>query len=161
MKQIAFCSLLFLCVLAMGCVATDDRDALKTKPIELKFTAVGGAAIDLAELRGKVVLIDFRATWCGPCRGETPNIVATYNKYHNQGFEIVGISLDQDKNALLAYTKENGMTWPQYFDGNAWSNDISTSFGINAIPAMWLIDKKGMLVTTHGRDDLAGRPRSC
>ena len=70
---------------------------LKSKPMELAFTALDGSAIDLAKLRGKVVLIDFWATWCPPCRGETPDVVAAYQKYHDKGFDILGISLDQDK----------------------------------------------------------------
>jgi hypothetical protein len=86
-----------------------------------------------------------------------PNVVAAYKKYHDQGFEIVGISLDQNKDALLAFTKEKGMVWPQYFDGQGWSNEISSKFGIRSIPAMWLVDQKGILVTTEGRDDLAGQ----
>jgi len=132
-------------------------DDLKSKPMDLKFTAVDGTAIDLANMRGKVVLVDFWATWCPPCREEVPNVVATYKKLHDKGFEIVGISLDQDKDKLLAFTKDNGMTWPQYFDGQGWNNTISKSFGINSIPAMWLVDKKGMLVTTDGREDLAAQ----
>jgi len=132
-------------------------DDLKSKPMDLKFTAVDGTAVDLANLRGKVVLVDFWATWCPPCREEVPNVVAAYKKYHDQGFEIVGVSLDQDKDKMLAYTKENGMLWPQYFDGQGWGNSVSKGFGINSIPAMWLVDKKGMLVTTNGRDDLAGQ----
>jgi thiol-disulfide isomerase/thioredoxin len=132
-------------------------DDLKSKPMDLKFTAVDGTAINLADMRGKVVLIDFWATWCPPCREEVPDVVAAYQKYHDKGFEIVGISLDQDKDKLLAYTKEKGMLWPQYFDGLGWDNNVSKSFGINSIPAMWLVDKKGMLVTTDGREDLAGQ----
>jgi thiol-disulfide isomerase/thioredoxin len=138
-------------------VITDRLAQLKTQPMDLKYTAVDGTAVDLGALRGKVVLIDFWATWCGPCVGEVPNVVAAYQKYHDQGFEIVGVSLDQDKDAMLAFTKEHGMTWPQYFDGKVWKNEISTSYGINSIPAMWLVDKKGMLVATNAREDLAGQ----
>jgi thiol-disulfide isomerase/thioredoxin len=130
---------------------------LKKNPIDLKFTAVDGSAIDLAAMRGKVVLIDFWATWCPPCRAEVPHVVAAYKKYHDQGFEIVGISLDQDQKSLADFTKQNGMVWPQYFDGQGWDNKISKGFGIHGIPAMWLVDQKGMLVTTNGRDDLAGQ----
>jgi thiol-disulfide isomerase/thioredoxin len=130
---------------------------LKSKPIDLKFTAVDGTAVDLAQMHGKVVLIDFWATWCPPCREEVPNVVAAYQKYHDKGFEVVGISLDKDKDKLLAFTKENGMVWPQYFDGQFWDNAISKGYGINSIPAMWLVDKKGMLLTMDGRNDLAGQ----
>jgi len=131
--------------------------ALKSKPVHLRFIAVDGRHVDLASLRGKVVLIDFWATWCGPCVGEVPHVVEAYKKYQGQGFEIVGISLDQDKDALTAFTHDHGMTWPQYFDGKGWKNDISSGFGINSIPAMWLVDKHGMLATMNGRDDLAGQ----
>jgi len=130
---------------------------LRSKPIDLKYTALDGREVDLSKMRGKVVLIDFWATWCGPCCAEVPDIVATYKKYHDKGFEVVGVSLDQDKEALAAFTQKNGMTWPQYFDGKGGDNAISNSYGITAIPAMWLIDKKGMLATTEARDGLADR----
>jgi thiol-disulfide isomerase/thioredoxin len=130
---------------------------LKSKPLDLKYTAVDGTTVDLSKMRGKVVLVDFWATWCGPCVGEVPNVVAAYQKYHGKGFEIVGVSLDQDKEAMLAFTKEHGMMWPQYFDGKGWDNAISKGYGIDSIPAMWLVDKKGMVATTDGRDDLSGQ----
>jgi len=130
---------------------------LKSKPMDLAFTALDGSAIDLAKLRGKVVLVDFWATWCPPCRGETPDVVAAYQKYHDKGFEILGVSLDQDKGALQQYITANKMTWPQYFDGKGWDNAISSRFGIQSIPAMWLVGKDGKLVTQDGRDDLDGQ----
>jgi thiol-disulfide isomerase/thioredoxin len=141
-----------LATFTAGCM-----DADFSKPLDLTFTSVDGQQVSLASLRGKVVLIDFWATWCPPCREEVPNVVAAYQKYHDQGFEIIGISLDQDKSALTAFTQQNGMTWPQYFDGQGWQNQISSRFGINEIPTMWLIGKDGILVTKNGRDDLAGQ----
>ena len=111
----------------------------------------------MSKLRGKVVLIDFWATWCPPCREEVPNVVAAYNKFHDQGFDIIGISLDQDKDSLMAFTKQKGMVWPQFFDGQGWQNEISSKFGIDSIPSMWLVGKDGKVVTTNGRDDLAGQ----
>jgi thiol-disulfide isomerase/thioredoxin len=128
-----------------------------TQPLDLKFTAVDGRTVDISKMRGKVVLVDFWATWCPPCRAEVPGVVAAYKKYHNKGFNVVGISLDQDKSALLRFTKENGMVWPQYFDGKGWDNEISSSFGINEIPAMWLVGKDGKVLTTNARDDLDGQ----
>ena len=127
---------------------------LKTKPLELKFTAVDGREVDVSKLQGKVVLIDFWATWCGPCVAELPNVLKAYKELHPKGFEIVGISLDGEKAALEAFVKEKGMEWPQYFDGKGWQNEISTKYGIESIPAMWLLNKKGMVVSTDARGGL-------
>ena len=127
---------------------------LKTKPLDLKFTALDGKEIDLINLRGKVVLLDFWATWCGPCGHEVPNVVKAYEALHSKGFEIVGISLDEDRAKLESFIKENGMAWPQYFDGKGWQNEISSRYGIQSIPAMWLINKQGMLVSTNARENL-------
>lgn len=127
---------------------------LKTKPLDLKFTAVDGREVDLSKMQGKVVLIDFWATWCGPCVAELPNVLKAYKELHPKGFEIIGISLDSDKAKLESFVKERGMEWPQYFDGKSWKNEISSKYGINSIPAMWLVNKKGMVVSTNARGGL-------
>lgn len=132
-------------------------------PVEMKFTAADGREVDVAALRGKVVLIDFWATWCGPCIQEIPNVVAAYNQYHDQGFEIVGISFDRAPDAakpspkqktaegVLAFTREKGMPWPQYYDGQHWNNPYGKQYGIQGIPAMFLLDKRGLVVSTNAR----------
>jgi peroxiredoxin len=86
-----------------------------------------------------------------------PNVVAAYKKLHVKGLEIVGISLDSNKDKLLEFTKQKEMTWPQYFDGKTWDNKISGTFGVGAIPAMWLVDKRGYVRSTNARDDFEGQ----
>jgi peroxiredoxin len=127
------------------------------KPITLQFTAVDGRKVDLAKLKGKVVLVDFWATWCPPCVAEVPDVKETYARFHNQGFDIIGISLDKEKDKLTQFVAEHKIPWPQYFDGLYWQNIYARQFGIDSIPAMWLIDKKGDLRVVDARSDLSGQ----
>ena len=142
---------------------------LLKKPLEIVFTAVDGREVDLKKLRGKVVLIDFWATWCGPCIAELPNIKKVYEDYHAKGFEIVGIALEngkllptdtpekiaeklmQAKKILTNFTTKESMPWPQHFDGKHWKNEISTRYGIQSIPAMFLLDQEGEIISTNAR----------
>jgi thiol-disulfide isomerase/thioredoxin len=138
---------------------TDARGILRRldapgKPLDIKFTALDGREVDLTHIQGKVVLVDFWATWCGPCVGELPRVKETYQKFHAQGFEIVGISFDGDKTALEHFVKSKDLPWPQYFDGHAWKNQFGVQYCIHSIPTMWLVDKKGNLRETNAREDL-------
>ena len=128
---------------------------LKAKPLDLKFKAFDGSDVDLEKLRGKVVLIDFWATWCGPCMAELPNVVKAYEQYKEKGFEIIGISLDEEKADLARVLKAKKITWPQYFDGKGWENPYAKKYGIEGIPAMWLVNKAGMVTDTDATEDLA------
>lgn len=127
------------------------RKELMSKPLELSFKSVDGREVDFAKMRGKVVLVDFWATWCGPCMAEVPNVVSAYKKLNEKGFEIVGISLDDDEGKLKKVVADKEMSWPHHFDGKGWENELAQRYGVNSIPEMWLVDKKGM-VKTYTRD---------
>jgi thiol-disulfide isomerase/thioredoxin len=107
-----------------------------------------GKPLSIANYKGKVVLLDFWATWCPPCRAELPNVLKTYKEYHAQGFEIIGISLDrdQDREKLTSFLEEKNMTWPQFFDGNYWKNKLAVKYGVNSIPATYLLDGQGTII---------------
>ena len=124
------------------------------KPVDISFKSLDGRVVDINKLKGKVVLIDFWATWCGPCVAELPNVKKTYAKFHEKGFEIIGISLDQSRDKLSKFVEKEKMPWPQHFDGQGWKNEYAVKYGIQGIPVMWLIDKKGNLVDMKARGGL-------
>ncbi|MDE0469042.1 MAG: redoxin domain-containing protein [Candidatus Poribacteria bacterium] len=124
----------------------------KTVP-DFSATDFDGNPISLEQYRGKVVLLDFWAVWCGPCIAEMPNVKAVYNSYKAEGFDIIGISLDTDEDRLRDYLKENDIPWRQVFSGEGWKSPVAQQYGIRAIPAPWLIDKDGTLITHQARGD--------
>jgi peroxiredoxin len=126
------------------------RDALAegSKFPDFSEKDLAGKPLSIANYKGKVVLIDFWATWCPPCRAELPNVVKTYEKHHADGFEIIGISLDraQDREKLVSFLKDKNMAWPQFFDGNYWQNKLAVKYGVNSIPATYLLDGQGIII---------------
>ena len=124
------------------------------KPLAMQFKALDGRDVDLAKLRGKVVLIDFWATWCGPCVKEIPHVKEAHEKLNGKGFEIIGISLDQERPDLEKMVAEQKMAWPQYFEGGD-KNKFADEFQIASIPTMWLVDKKGNLRDLNARENLS------
>jgi peroxiredoxin len=105
----------------------------------------------LSSLRGKVVLIDFWASWCGPCRKEMPNVVRAYAKYKNKGFEILGVSLDKDRDAWIEAISKDGMTWPQVSDLKFWQSEACQIYAVQSIPYTVLVDKEGKIIATDLR----------
>ena len=135
--------------------AARGRLELKTHeatPLEWKFTAVDGREVDLAAWRGKLVLVDFWASWCPDCLREMPDVLAAYHQHHDQGFEVVGVSMDRDRAAMLAFLKKHAIPWPQQYDGQAWDSSVAVKYGVKGIPEMWLLDREGHVIATgvHG-----------
>lgn len=132
-----------------------------------KITAIGkmapdftqpdtsGKAVKLSDFRGNYVLVDFWASWCGPCRAENPNLLKTFNKYKDEGFKVLGVSLDQPgkKASWLAAIHKDGLTWTQVSDLKFWDNEVAVLYGIKAIPSNLLLDPQGKIIAKDLRGE--------
>ncbi len=118
---------------------------------DIKLASPSGNEIALSSLRGKYVLIDFWASWCGPCRQENPNVVRMYNQYKDKGFEIFGVSLDQDRAKWLKAIEADKLTWPHVSDLKGWESSAASLYGVTAIPQTVLLDKEGKIIAKNLR----------
>jgi peroxiredoxin len=139
-----------------GCGAGDiKRSSVSEGQQALAFHArsIDGKTINFPDdYKGRVVLLDFWATWCPPCREELPNVVAAYQQFHDKGFDVVSVSLDQadQQQALVDFTTKNHMTWPQIYDGQNWNAAVAVQYGVHAIPCPILVDgDTGKIIATE------------
>lgn len=149
--------------------ATAEGKRLAERLVVLKRSAIGtpmlnftqndteGKAVNFTSFKGKYVLVDFWASWCGPCRAENPNVLKAYNKYQNQNFTVVGISLDDKGENWKKAIKEDGMPWTQLSDLKGWKNEVSQYYGINGIPSTLLVDPSGKIIAKDLRGELLNK----
>ncbi len=118
---------------------------------EIALPTPDGETLKLSDLRGQYVLIDFWASWCKPCRAENPNVVRVYNEYKDKGFEILGVSLDRNKQAWVQAIQKDGLTWPHISDLGFWKSEAAQTYGVSSIPYTVLVDKEGKIIAENLR----------
>jgi len=143
MKRIAALVAAFLLALSI----TSAHAAIQVgDTAKLNYQTVDGKTVDVESMHGKILVVDFWATWCGPCMAEAGHMVEINKKYGDKGLQILGISLDQNKDRMLTVAKEKGFTWPQYFDGLVWQNKLWAQWGDSGIPFTVLVNPLGKVV---------------
>jgi len=129
----------------------NDRLKIGAPPIPISARDLNGKTVSLSDYKGKVLLLDFWATWCGPCIEEMPHLKASYKKYRAQGFEIVGVSFDMKRAELEAFVKKHGVRWPQIFHDKNWKQPINLEYKVRAIPMTILIGRDGNIAAIGER----------
>lgn len=129
------------------------RLSLIGQPPQITGTRLDGTPFDWKTLRGKVVLVDFWATWCGPCTKELPRIKSHYERYADKGFEVVAISVDEDRQSLDAYLAKESIPWITLYDGDFENSLLAIHYGLSGIPTTWLVDREGKVVSLNARGD--------
>lgn len=134
---------------------TEPATETKTTYTDISLPGPQGQTVKVSDYVGKnkLVLIDFWASWCGPCMGEMPNVVKAYEMFHAKGLEIVGVSLDKNKASWLAAVEQTGQKWPQMSDLKGWECEGAALYGIQSIPANVLINEQGEIVAQNLRGD--------
>jgi thiol-disulfide isomerase/thioredoxin len=138
---------------------TARRLSLPGNPMKLTGTLLSGEPFDQATLAGKVVLVDFWATWCGPCVAEIANLRKEYERWHDKGFEVVGVSLDEDRDTLAQFVKTREIPWPILYEqpgGPGWQHPLASYYGITGIPTVVLIGRDGNVITLDARGKKLG-----
>lgn len=132
-------------------VKVEQATGIGNEAPEIALPNPEGEIVKLSSLRGKVVLIDFWASWCRPCRRENPNVVRLYNKYKDKGFEVFSVSLDSRKDSWIKAIQDDKLTWTHVSDLKKWRNAAAQDYGVSSIPATVLIDKEGKIIASKLR----------
>ncbi len=129
-----------------------------TQAPEIRLQTPDGEMVSLSSFKGKYVLIDFWASWCGPCRQENPNVVRAYNSFKDKNFTVLGVSLDENKDKWLQAIKKDNLTWTHISDLKGWQSVAARDYAVNAIPANFLVDPNGMIIASNLRgEDLTAK----
>ena len=137
--------------------AVNRARLLTGDPVKVSGKTLDGQPFDISQYKGKVVVVDFWATWCGPCRAELPNLKNVYEKYHDKGLEVVGVSLDENKDDLIKFLAENHLPWKILVSTEAhhsgFDNPIADNYGISGIPTVFLMNRNGKVVSLAARGE--------
>lgn len=137
---------IFFVLILLPAVSISFAQIKKNKPApEISLPDISGQTLSLSSFKGKVVLLDFWASWCMPCRKNNPNLVALYEKFKGEGFEIFGVSIDKKNEDWKLAIEKDGLTWKQVVDNAGWNAQSTIDYGVEGIPASFLIDQDGII----------------